>query len=780
MFKLNENNIGKFNIIAISLVLIIFAFVIASLNISSRIDDFNLLQNEFKEKILNEKKEFIKIKVHNINNLINEKNRNRDTLVKNITKERVENAYKIVDKIYNKYKNTISNKEIINIIKNTLRPIRYDDGTGYIFIASLKGKEILYPVAPEYEGTNIINLKDAKGNYVIKEEIEIVKKNKEGYVKDFWTKPNTKDHNMIYPKITFVKLFKELDFYIGSGVYIDDIIKKDQLYIQNLVTQLNKQNIENYIVISNVLNINGGKGFAKILIHPIKEKGTLIDDDKKDIYGNYYRKEYLKGLRENSQTFLHYSFYNPKIKKDISKISYFLLNKDWNWIIATGFYDDFLKKDLSRWKTNLYKIIKLNIYSTIGILILFSIMLLFIIYTINKITSKIIDKYKQNVKIKEQELQKINQDLEKKIKDKTIKLQNNMNIMSQYVIYSKTDLDGYITEVSDAFCKTTKYKKEELIGENHNILRDKDVPAIVYKQMWETIKENKSWRGEISNIDKDGKKYWISTTISPDYDTNGNKIGYIAIRHNITAIKEFEQQQDRLKQSEKLASMGDMIGNIAHQWRQPLSVISTASTGMKIQKEMNILDDESFYRNCEAINQNAQYLSSTIDDFKNFIKGDRVRSTFYLEDEINSFLNLVDGSIKGNNIDIVLNLEPQLQLDGYENELTQCLINIFNNAKDALKDADVENKLIFISTLKQDEHIVIKIKDNAGGIAPNIIDKIFEPYFTTKHQSQGTGLGLHMTYNLIVDGMDGSIQAQNVSYVYNDIKYRGAEFIIKI
>jgi signal transduction histidine kinase len=226
--------------------------------------------------------------------------------------------------------------------------------------------------------------------------------------------------------------------------------------------------------------------------------------------------------------------------------------------------------------------------------------------------------------------------------------------------------------------------------------------------------------------------------------------------------------------------MGDMIGNIAHQWRQPLSVISTASTGMKIQKEMNILDDESFYRNCEAINQNAQYLSSTIDDFKNFIKGDRVRSTFYLEDEINSFLNLVDGSIKGNNIDIVLNLEPQLQLDGYENELTQCLINIFNNAKDALKDADVENKLIFISTLKQDEHIVIKIKDNAGGIAPNIIDKIFEPYFTTKHQSQGTGLGLHMTYNLIVDGMDGSIQAQNVSYVYNDIKYRGAEFIIKI
>ena len=118
------------------------------------------------------------------------------------------------------------------------------------------------------------------------------------------------------------------------------------------------------------------------------------------------------------------------------------------------------------------------------------------------------------------------------------------------------------------------------------------------------------------------------------------------------------------------------------------------------------------------------------------------------------FLNLVNGSIKNNNINIVLNIQEDIQIDGYENELTQCLINIFNNAKDALKETIEDNRMIFISTVTTNDKAIIKIKDNAGGIPDDVLPKIFDPYFTTKHQSQGTGLGLHMTYNLIVDGMN--------------------------
>ena len=257
---------------------------------------------------------------------------------------------------------------------------------------------------------------------------------------------------------------------------------------------------------------------------------------------------------------------------------------------------------------------------------------------------------------------------------------------------------------------------------------------------------------------------------------------------NEEIIKNKEKDLQLYEQA-KMASMGEMIGNIAHQWRQPLSVISTGATGLQLQKEYDILTDEKFNETCEAINNNAQYLSKTIDDFKDFIKGDRKKNIFKLKDTINSFLNLVDGSVKSNDIHIMQNLQEDIKINGYENELIQCFINIFNNAKDALKNicdksystsCHKDDRYIFISTKIKDDKVVINIKDNGGGIPDDILPHIFEPYFTTKHKSQGTGLGLHMTYNLIVDGMDGTIEANNVNYKYDGKEYVGAEFKITL
>jgi len=241
------------------------------------------------------------------------------------------------------------------------------------------------------------------------------------------------------------------------------------------------------------------------------------------------------------------------------------------------------------------------------------------------------------------------------------------------------------------------------------------------------------------------------------------------------------KMKEQLLGSEKMASMGEMIGNIAHQWRQPLSVISTASTGMKMQKEFGALSDEQFNKNCNLINDNAQYLSQTINDFRNFIKGDRTKKIFNLKDDIDSFLHLVEGSIKRHNINMILDIQKDIEIDGYKNELIQCLINIFNNAKDALKENNNENnRIIFISTYIDQKNAVIKIKDNADGIPENIINKVFEPYFTTKHKAQGTGLGLHMTYNLIVDGMAGTIKVSNAKYSYDNKECTGAKFTITL
>ena len=251
----------------------------------------------------------------------------------------------------------------------------------------------------------------------------------------------------------------------------------------------------------------------------------------------------------------------------------------------------------------------------------------------------------------------------------------------------------------------------------------------------------------------------------------------------IRISKEVEKNrliQEKLFKTDKLASMGEMISNIAHQWRQPLSIISTIATGIKLQKEFNNLTDDILIKDMDLINKNAQYLSETINDFRNFIKGDRKLQTFNLSETIYNFINIIDASIKSNNINLVLDLDKKIVIDGYPNELIQCLINIFNNSKDALLENNINKYLIFLSTKKENDVIYIKIKDNAGGIPEDIITKIYDPYFTTKHQSQGTGLGLHMTYKLVTEGLQGKIEAKNVEYSYENEKQKGVEFTIEI
>ena len=380
-------------------------------------------------------------------------------------------------------------------------------------------------------------------------------------------------------------------------------------------------------------------------------------------------------------------------------------------------------------------------------------------------------------------IKNLNNDI--KDKDNNLEIQNNKlaDLIKSYdnnVIFSKTDMHGIITDVSTAFCKISGYSKKELIGYKHNIVRHPHMPTSLFKNIWNVIKTGDIWSGDIKNIRKDGSYYWTKAVIHPDFDDYGNLLGYYAIRHDITALKDLDEQQKHLIQSEKLASMGEMIGNIAHQWRQPLSVISTAATGIEIQKEYGLLTDEIFIKSCKLINENVQYLSNTIDDFRNFIKGDSVKKKFYLANTIDSFMNLVKPSIKDNNFTVEIKNNHILKICSFENELIQCLINIFNNAKDALYESPNQDKHILIYVLENSTNIQIGIQDNAGGIPGEIIDKIFEPYFTTKSKRQGTGLGLHMSYKLITELMMGSIAVSNKSYIRDNLEHSGANFMITL
>jgi len=299
--------------------------------------------------------------------------------------------------------------------------------------------------------------------------------------------------------------------------------------------------------------------------------------------------------------------------------------------------------------------------------------------------------------------------------------------------------------------------------------------------------------------------YSPNKNVEIPFDTQNNEIGLISfalndMQHSIIKysnelqkinnklelkvqqeLEKNKQAQEQIFKSEKLASMGEMIGNIAHQWRQPLSIISSGATGMLVQKQFGNLSDETFEETCNLINDHAQYLSQTINDFRNFIKGDSKPVVFNLKRSIESFIKLIDATTKKYNIKLILDLDEKIEVSGFPNELLQCFINIFNNSKDALVENNLESeRYVFISQKTKNNSLIITFQDNAGGIPENIIDKIFEPYFTTKHQSHGTGLGLHMSYSIIVTHMKGSLEASNVTYDVEGKTYTGAKTIITL
>ena len=237
------------------------------------------------------------------------------------------------------------------------------------------------------------------------------------------------------------------------------------------------------------------------------------------------------------------------------------------------------------------------------------------------------------------------------------------------------------------------------------------------------------------------------------------------------------EEKNRISiQQSRMASMGEMLENIAHQWRQPLSTISVCASGMEVKKELGILSEEDININLKHIKDTTQYLSNTIEDFRSFFSQDKISADLDIRNTLKKVFDLVNATFAKNSITVVRDIKS-ITFTSFENELIQVLMNILINAKDALENKNSE-KLVIIKVKKLHERIVITIRDNAGGIDESIIDKIFEPYFTTKHQYKGTGIGLYMSKLIVEKHLNGEITARNITFKFHGKEYQGALFKI--
>jgi len=237
-------------------------------------------------------------------------------------------------------------------------------------------------------------------------------------------------------------------------------------------------------------------------------------------------------------------------------------------------------------------------------------------------------------------------------------------------------------------------------------------------------------------------------------------------------VKKNNENQEIMVRQSRFAAMGEMINMIAHQWRQPLSSIGAASFNLKYKiltgkfnletKTGRLAQADFFTKKLEEVEFYVHNLTTTIDDFRNFYKTDKVLVNKSIDEPITNSLKIMEKDLKSNNIGIILDFKSKNKIDIYENEIVHVLINIIKNAQDKLLDYKIKDAKIEISTQDIEEKVKIEIYDNGGGIEEENLHVIFEPYFSTKKEENGTGIGLYMSKLIVENHHQGQLYAQNI------------------
>jgi len=415
------------------------------------------------------------------------------------------------------------------------------------------------------------------------------------------------------------------------------------------------------------------------------------------------------------------------------------------------------------------------------VLVAILIIAFFIIYrqvilnNVNKNLQKIVDD-------KTKELQLLNETLENKVEQRTQELNvSKMKIKESYneikhILDSTMECvfifeNGYCIDVNDETVRLFGYPdKNTMLGKKATeFVANNSVVTVA-----NNIQNNYTKAYEIEMKRYDGTTF--PGFVKGSSFTRRDKLVRVTTALDLTELK---SKESLLIQQSKMAALGEMIANISHQWRQPLSIITTVASGIKLKLEYNVFNKEDEIKNLDILINSATYLSTTIDDFKNFINPKKINKKFNIKTIINKTIEMFGKNFSSHGIDIITNIKDTETI-GNENELLQVIINILNNSKDVLTSQKLDKKLIFIDIDTLDENIIISIKDNGGGINNAILSQIFDAYFTTKHKSIGTGIGLYMSYQIIKNSFNGSIIASNEKFNYENNIYYGAKFTISL
>jgi PAS domain S-box-containing protein len=739
--------------------LISFGIIIIGIDMMKTYYDFTVRVDKIRKDYDKQQKQMIRNEIYNVVEIINNKKSKCLKRGEADLKSRIYEMHSIIQNIYIKNKDVKSESEIKKMILDVFRPVRFDKGRGYYFIDTLSGKNVLYPIDPKFEGENIIDFQDAKGKYVVKEEIQLLKDKGEGFIIGYWPKAGF-DPKKSFKKITFVKLFKPYNWSIGTGMYVDDFEEKRKTEVlKDLVKIRFGQEREGYIFGS---TFKGDALFSNGKItRGEKSVWDLTDPDGIKI---------IQGQRKEAEKpeggFFRYSWKKLNNNVPSPKISFTMGIPEWEWMIGAGVYLDDVEKKIALMHETLNHQIKIK---TLNFILIVTVVLLLFILLINRLDrilqkdfnlfisffdrAAYSDEKINRDTVKFYEFQQMADYANKMLLDKKTAQQGLMDEKEELSVTLKsigdgvitTDITGKILLINTVAEKLTGWKQDEAAGKMLP-----EVFSIINSDTGKSenpVAEVLSY-GSISHMENNNiliskkGKYNITNSAAPILDVKNNIRGVVLVFRDVTEQLKTEAE---LFKARKLESIGILAGGIAHDFNNVLAGIF----GNIELARMKLNSGHPSDKHLEIAENSIESASNLTKQLLTFSRGgDPIIESVNIQEIIKKSIRF---NLSGSNIKASLNLPDDLwQIKADKGQISQVIANLTINARQAMPEKG--NLYIEAENTGNPKNISgnfvkITIKDEGGGIPENIIDKIFDPYFSTKQA--GSGLGLATVHSII-------------------------------
>jgi two-component system cell cycle sensor histidine kinase/response regulator CckA len=717
-----------------------------------------------RENYFETQKSLIRAETDKVIDYIEYKKSQAEERLKQVISSRTNEAYDIALNLYNEHKTSKSSAEIEKIIKDALRPIRYNNQRGYYFITRLDGFEIMFADRPEMEDLNLLDLQDTKGKFVIRDMIDIIRQSGEGFYRYWWTKPNSIGKN--FPKIAYIKHFEPLGWLIGTGEYLDDVVSDIQ---QEVLARI--QNItfgdDGYIF--------AGQWDGLSLTGPAKGRNMI---DVNDVNGVKIVRDLIKAARAGGG-FVNYVM--PKFNSDITynKLSYTTGIPEWDWYVGAGVNVDKIETLIQHKRAALQKTIR---GSLIKIIIILSAIVLFILLTAKLVTGRISRSFNQisaffskaatesaridseNLHFKEFEtlaraanrmIMERNK-AEAALRDSERKYRELVQSVNSIIL--RMDTEGNIIFINKYAQIFFGYNEKEILGKNviGTIVPQVDRNGFNLEAMIKDIgtQPERYTSNENENLRCNGERVRVAWMNRAIYDEEGRVTEILCVGIDVT---EKWQLEKRLAQAQKMEAIGTLAGGIAHDFNNILSAIM----GYTELSLIDITQDSAIRSNLKQVLKaggRAKELVQQILTYSRQREGEMQPLKINLI--VNEALKLLRASLPST-IQIQNSIKSNLAVISDPTNIHQVIMNLCTNAGYAMQEKggllqvnleDVDLDADFVKhypDMNPGKFVRLTVSDTGHGMTPEVMERIFDPFFSTKKKGEGTGMGLSVVHGIV-------------------------------